>query len=275
MSAASGKNAPLTIEQERRYFTEDDVAPTVKPPNYDVTIVEYMDYQCPHCRASHGPLEQLLARDKRVRVIFRDWPVFGDASVDAAIAAIASKYQGKYAAMHGELMESPVPLVAARIRAAADRAGVDWQRLQKDIETHSAEIFDLLARHEHQAQLLSLQGTPVFIIGNEQSFGGMTLKELEESVAKARRAAGHTGAAVNSAPETAASPAAPDRAGIAAGSAAPARSAEMDSDGPELAAQQRLSRLGPAWTILAAILLFGAALGIFAWIKRRSKSPAA
>jgi hypothetical protein len=49
----------------------------------------------------------------------------------------------------------------------------------------------------------------------------------------------------------------------------------MDSDGPELAAQQRLSRLGPAWTILAAILLFGAGLGIFAWIKRRSKSPAA
>lgn len=175
------------IEEQRRYFTEDDVAPTIKPANYDVTIVEYMDYQCPYCRATHGPLKQLLAKDHKVRVIFRDWPIFGDASVEAALDAVASKYQGKYVAFHDALMETPLPLNGAKIRAAGKKAGVDWDRLQKDKLSHSEEIEDLFQRNDKQAQLLGLDGTPGLIIGNVQSFGGMTLEQLEASVADARK----------------------------------------------------------------------------------------
>lgn len=176
-----------SIDQQRRWFTEDDVAPMVKPATYDVTIVEYMDYQCPYCRASHGPLKQLLAKDKKVRVIFRDWPIFGPASEAAALTAIASKYQGKYLAMHDALMDTPLPLNKDKIRAAAKVAGVDWDRLQKDMTEHSEEIEDLFQRNSEQAESIGLQGTPGFIIGNVQSFGGMTLKQLEASVAKARK----------------------------------------------------------------------------------------
>jgi protein-disulfide isomerase len=176
-----------SIEEQRRYFTEDDLAPMVKPPNYNVTIVEYMDYQCPYCRATHAPLKQLLAEDHKVRVIFRDWPIFGDASVRAALAAIASKYQGKYLAFHDALMEAPLPLNDAKIEAAAKKAGVNWDQLQKDKIRHSEEIEDLFQRNDKQAQLMGLEGTPGFIIGNVQSFGGMTLKQLETRVASARK----------------------------------------------------------------------------------------
>jgi protein-disulfide isomerase len=185
---AAKPSEQASVEEQRRWFTEDDVAPTVKPANYDVTIVEYMDYQCPYCRASHGPLKQLLAKDKKVRVIFRDWPVFGPASEAAALAAIASNYQGKYLAMHAALMETPLPLDKDKIRAAATKAGVDWDRLQKDMTAHSEEIEDLFQRNSEQAEMIGLQGTPGFIIGNVQSFGGMTRKQLETSVANARKA---------------------------------------------------------------------------------------
>jgi protein-disulfide isomerase len=189
---AATPSEQASLEEQRRWFTEDEVAPTVKPANYDVTIVEYMDYQCPYCRASHGPLKQLLAKDKKVRVIFRDWPVFGPASEAAALTAIASNYQGKYLAMHAALMETPLPLDKDKIRAAARKAGVDWDRLQKDMTAHSEEIEDLFQRNSEQAEMIGLQGTPGFIIGNVQSFGGMTLKQLETSVANARKASpGH------------------------------------------------------------------------------------
>jgi protein-disulfide isomerase len=100
--------------------------------------------------------------------------------------AIASKYQGKYVEVHDALMTTPQPLTDAKIEAAVKKAGADWGRLQKDVETHSEDIEDLLARNDEQAQLLGLEGTPGFIIGGTQSFGGMTLKQLEESVAEAR-----------------------------------------------------------------------------------------
>lgn len=189
--AESSKPPPkeASIEEQRRWFTEDAVAPMIKPPNYDVTIVEYMDYQCPFCRASHGPLEQLLAKDHKVRVIFRDWPIFGPASEAAALAAIASKYQDKYVAMHDALMETPLPLNQDKIKAAARRAGVDWARLQKDMSAHSQEIEDLFQRNDKQAQLMGLEGTPGFIIGNVQSFGGMDLAKFQKAVARARHEA--------------------------------------------------------------------------------------
>lgn len=183
---ASGKE---TSADERRFFTEDAAAPMIKPPGYNVTIVEYMDYQCPYCRASHGPLKQLVANDKKIRVIFRDWPIFGPASQSAAMAAIASKYQGKYVAMHDALMEMPLPLNDDKIKAAAKKAGVDWARLQKDKVAHSEEIEDLFQRNDKQAQLLGLDGTPGFIIGNVQSFGGMNLAQFKKAVARARREA--------------------------------------------------------------------------------------
>lgn len=188
LAAPKAPGANASVEEQRRWFTEDEAAPMLRPPNYDVTIVEYMDYQCPYCRATHEPLKQLLAKDHKIRVIFRDWPIFGPASVAAAVAAIASKYQGKYLAMHDALMETPLPLNREKIKAAAKKAGVDWDRMQKDMTTHSEEMEDLFQRNSEQAERIGLEGTPGFIIGNVQSFGGMTLKQLQTSVAKARQA---------------------------------------------------------------------------------------
>ena len=185
-ATVAGAEQPSLAEQ-RRQFTEDPVAPAIVPSHYDVTIVEYMDYQCPYCRATQGPLKKLLAGDRNIRVIFRDWPIFGPASEAAARAAIASKYQGKYLAMHDALMAAPLPLNDAVIRAAAKKAGVDWARLQQDKAAHAQEIEDLLARNDRQAQMIGLQGTPGFIIGKVLTFGSMTLEHLEANVAKARK----------------------------------------------------------------------------------------
>lgn len=187
--SAKAPNKEASVEEQRRWFTEDAVAPTIKPPNYDVTIVEYMDYQCPYCRASHGPLKQLLAQDRKIRVIFRDWPLFGPASEGAAVAAVASKYQGKYVAMHDALMETPLPLNQEKIKSAAKKAGVDWNRMQKDMTAHSEEIEDLFQRNSAQAESIGLEGTPGFIIGDVQSFGGMDLAKFQKAVARARQVA--------------------------------------------------------------------------------------
>jgi protein-disulfide isomerase len=179
-----------TIEEARKFFTEDPDAPMIAPEGFDVTIVEYLDYQCPACRSTREPLRQLLAKDKKLRVVFRDWPIFGPASESAARLAVASQYQGKYFDFHDALLTTPRPLTDEKIKAAAIKSGVDWKRLQTDLKSHERDIEDLLARNGEQADLLGLDGTPGFIIGTTQSFGGMTLKELEQSVREARAKSG-------------------------------------------------------------------------------------
>ena len=178
--------ASAPIAESRRFFTDDPDAPIHAPKGHDITIVEYLDYQCPYCRTSAAALKELMKRDKKIRVVFRDWPIFGGESERAARVAIAAKYQGKYLAVNDALMNAPRPLNEARIEAAARKAGANWQRLEADLKAHSTDIDDLLERNHEQAMLLGLSGTPGFIIGSFLSSGGMTYAALERTVGEAR-----------------------------------------------------------------------------------------
>ena len=177
-------NAPSDVA--RLYFTEDPDAPRHAPVGYDFTIVEYMDYQCPACREANASLRQLMAEDKKVRIIFRDIPVFGPASEKAARIAIAAKYQNKYLAVHQALLQASRPLDDRKIEAAVKKAGADWPRLQADMKRHSADIEDLIERNMIQAEMLRFSGTPGFIIGTTLGFGAIKLDVMRKVIAESR-----------------------------------------------------------------------------------------
>ena len=185
-SSTSNQASAESGELTRKMFTEDKVAPMVKPAKYDLTIVEFTDYQCPYCKKVHADLQKLVANDRKIRIIYRDWPIFGEQSVAAARIAIASNYQGKHAQVHDALMKTPRPLSDQSIRAAATKAGANWTRLKADMKKNKGAIDALLARNNEQAEALGLQGTPAFIIGNYLSEGGIDYKGLKEAVQTAR-----------------------------------------------------------------------------------------
>ncbi|EQB11606.1 hypothetical protein L288_03155 [Sphingobium quisquiliarum P25] len=171
----------------RSQIQNDPVAPAIVPQGYDVTVVVFSDYQCPFCRKLHPSLEALVNQDPKVKLVFRDWPVFGAASTEAARAAIASKWQGKHAAFNDALMKTTGKLSSASIRSAAAKAGVDWTKLQADLTAHKAEIDGVLDRNGRYAAMLGLQGTPAMLIGPYLIPGGTDLGGLREAVALARR----------------------------------------------------------------------------------------
>lgn len=173
--------------EQRRTFYEDNYAPQVAPAGYDVTIVEYTDYQCPYCRVTHGALSQLLSSDKKVRLVYRDWPIFGAPSQRAARLAIASKWQNKHEPFHDALMKTPRPLTEQSMQAAARKAGVDWNRLIADLNQHGFEIQSFLNRNDDQANELGFEGTPGLIIGSKVFEGALTLEQLKRAVGEARR----------------------------------------------------------------------------------------
>lgn len=172
----------------RNEIQNDPVAPTIAPAGYDVTIVMFSDYQCPYCRKVHPVVESLMASDKKVKLVYRDWPIFGAPSTEAARAAIASKWQGKHASFHGALMKMPGKVSSETIRAAADKAGVNWTKLQSDLVAHKDEIDGALSRSSRQAAMLGLQGTPGFLIGPYLIPGGIDLAGLRKAVDLARTA---------------------------------------------------------------------------------------
>lgn len=185
----SSSCAQQPADISRAAIFEDAVAPKVAPRGYDITIVEFADYNCPYCKRMHPVLKALLTSDPKIRLVYRDWPIFGGASVEAARAAIASQWQGKHAVFNDALHSASGKLDSAGIRTAADRAGVNWPRLQADLKTHKSEIDALLARTNRQATAIGLSGTPGLIIGNYLVPGALDLPAMRTAVAQARAVA--------------------------------------------------------------------------------------
>ena len=170
-----------------RAILSDVGTPTVGPRNADVIIVEFSDYQCAPCKAGERDFESVIARDGRIRVLYKDWPVLGSASRSAARIALAANRQGKYLAAHQAFLRASVPLTDRNLRLLAVAAGVDWSRLQADLARESVPIDRQMARHYFQAWSVGLQGPPGYVVGPYLMDGRLSESDLRGAIAAARR----------------------------------------------------------------------------------------
>jgi protein-disulfide isomerase len=155
----------------------------------DIAIVEYFDYQCPYCRKIEPELRQVVQDDGKIRLIFKDWPVLGPISVTAARMALASKYQNKFIEAHDALIAVNSKLTEARIREVLAGAGIDVDRLDRDLASNAATIDAVLARNNDQAAAFDFRGTPSFIVGKFRVPGVLTMAQFTQAIADARKAA--------------------------------------------------------------------------------------
>lgn len=159
-------------------------APVLGNPDGDITLTEFFDYNCPFCRQTVPLLQKLIQGDPQLRVVFREWPIFGEGSLFASQASLASLQQGKYWQFHAELMNIRGRAEEASVLRAAKKVGLDVARLRKDMEADKvlAHIDHSMALADHMA----LAGTPTFIAGNDALFGQQRLKDLQKLVEQAR-----------------------------------------------------------------------------------------
>jgi protein-disulfide isomerase len=167
----------------------DPDIPVVGNPAGDISIVEYFDYQCPYCRKMAPELRQVVQGDGKVRLVLKDWPILGEVSVIAARMALASKYQDKYAQAHDALIGVNSKLTEPRIRELLGGAGIDVDRLTRDLVANAKAIDAILDRNNDQATAFSFKGTPSFIVGKFRVPGALTMAQFGEVIADARKAA--------------------------------------------------------------------------------------
>ncbi|MFL6791102.1 MAG: DsbA family protein [Bradyrhizobium sp.] len=179
--------------EEEKVLTEalvlrDPDIPAAGNPDGDITIVEWFDYNCPYCRKIEPELRQVVQDDGKVRLVLKDWPILGDVSKVAARMALAAKYQGKFLAAHEAMIGVSSRLTEPRIRELLAGAGVDMNRLNRDLATNAKAIAAILARNNDQAEAFGFRGTPSFIVGKFRVPGILTMAEFEMVIADARKA---------------------------------------------------------------------------------------
>jgi protein-disulfide isomerase len=164
--------------------TPDD--PVAGNPKGAVTIVEFYDTRCPYCRKIEPTMEQLLTQDHDVRLVYKDLPILGPASVLAAHVLLAAQQQNGYEKLRTALMQAPPDYTKEQILAIARKVGLDDLRLARDMD--SASINARLDANLRLAGALGIDGTPALVIGDALVPGAIELADLEQAVATARAA---------------------------------------------------------------------------------------
>jgi protein-disulfide isomerase len=166
---------------------EDRRSPQIVHGHGSLTVVVFTDYQCPACRKADPALRGAIARDGNVRVVYRDWPIFGERSERAAKVALAGHRQGIYYSLHYRLMRSP-SFDDAALRDAVEVAGGNWSQLQADLHSQGPAIANQLVANRQDAFALGLRGTPGYLIGPLLIEGALTESEFLRAFDQARTA---------------------------------------------------------------------------------------
>ena len=138
------------------------------PMGAQVTIVEFSDFQCPHCREAHPLLQRVLRRfEGKVRLVFKNYPLSGhDRAIPAAIAAAAAGRQGKFWEMHDVLFENQQELAASDLNNYAEEIGLDLARFARDLNDEALQR--RVMADKDQGRELGVTGTPAIFINNRQ-----------------------------------------------------------------------------------------------------------
>lgn len=141
-----------------------------------VTLVEYGDYECPHCARAHPVVERVRARlGDKLRFVFRNFPLqeAHPHAVHAAEAAEAAGALGKFWPMHDTIYEhaqtSPDALDDDALLRYASVVGADTESVR---EALAADSFEERVRADFMSGIRSgVNGTPTFFINGRRHDG--------------------------------------------------------------------------------------------------------
>lgn len=153
------ENAPKFANQ----LFHQTMDPTAGNPAGAITIVEFFDYQCPHCIDMTATLDAILKANPNIKVVLKEFPIRGPMSDLATRAALAANKQGKYFPFHLALMSSKTePLTENAIYDLAKTTGLNVDQLKKDMKDPS--IDQQIKTNYQLAKDLEIMFTPVFFI---------------------------------------------------------------------------------------------------------------
>ena len=156
-------------------------------PDGDVTIVEFFDYNCGYCKRALSDMEALVANDKNLRFVLKEFPILGPDSQAAHVVSKAFQklVPEKYGEFHRRLLggqERANEETAIRIARdlGADEAALREAMKDPAIAAGFSETYDLATR-------LQISGTPSYVVGQEVVYGAMGADHLTEKIAAARQ----------------------------------------------------------------------------------------
>ncbi|MEV7848798.1 thioredoxin domain-containing protein [Streptomyces cyaneofuscatus] len=168
-----------------------------------VVLIEYADFKCGYCgkfaRDTEPELIKEYVEDGTLRIEWRNFPIFGEESENAARGAWAAGQQDRFWEFHAAAYAEGAKekgFGKDRVKALAQEAGVkDLARFMKDLDGEAARA--AVAKDQEQAYGIGATSTPSFLINGRPIAGAQpkeTFTQAIETAAEQAKTAGKAGA---------------------------------------------------------------------------------
>ncbi len=178
---------PSEVEEiyDKRFVTPEtgrsDVAaaPMRGNPNAPVVLVEYSDFQCPHCKLAEPLLQKVLDEfHDQVKLYYKNYPIskLHPEAADAAAAAVAAGKQGKFWPMHDLLFANQDKLTATDLERYAAEIKLDVKKWKADLGAARASV----DKDHSDGEKLDITGTPTIFINDRKYAGPLRYDQLKD-----------------------------------------------------------------------------------------------
>jgi protein-disulfide isomerase len=186
-SQAQARSDVQLVEENFDALVNDGYSWVGGNPEGDVTIVEFMDYRCGYCRKAHPEVAELIENDGNIRLIVKEFPILGEASMVSSQFAIATQIVAgdeAYEAVHNALVALEGQPGKGPLTRIGESLGLDVDAIMAEMD--SAEVKRRIDETRALAQTMKINGTPSFVFGDQMVRGYAPLAAMEQIVAAER-----------------------------------------------------------------------------------------
>ena len=173
-------------EKEKNFLllSDNSLDPFFGNPNANLTIYEFFDYNCGYCKSVLPTLLNVVKKDKNIKLIFKEFPILSETSLEAALYALAAQKQNLYFEFHTRIMEYRGRLNNDIFIKVANDIGLNIERLKNDLDDKNIRM--AIEKNRLIAKGFNINGTPTLIIGDKIIPGAINEQQLNELIKEIR-----------------------------------------------------------------------------------------
>lgn len=187
-TVAQGANDAALVQVNAEALFNDGYSFVGGNPDGDVVVVEFLDYKCGFCKKAHPEVAELIKSDGNIRYIIKEFPILGEQSVLAsrfAISVLQNADGPTYARVHDELMTFRGEITDESLRRLASTLELDPDTIMAGMNVPAVD--QVIGQNHALAQLMQINGTPSFIMGDQMMRGYVPLAGMMQVVAELRQ----------------------------------------------------------------------------------------
>ncbi len=141
-------------------------SPIIGPPDAQVTLTVFSDFECPYCSKEFPVIENLLKKYPRdLNVVFKHFPLRSHKFASrAAIAALAAEKQGKYVELSREMYKNFRSLNETTMKEYAEKVGLDMNKFEQGLKNSAFK--QQIQRDQQLARNVGVRGVPSLYINS-------------------------------------------------------------------------------------------------------------